>query len=265
MRRPPGVFIRAAEITTRLHAGDVVTAIDGAPATPEVLDRARQGTRDVRLEVEPATGAARRVRWPRSRASSAFRVRARAPPARRGAPPLPARPGPETRAPAPRRPTTRWSGAVTRAHLGHGEQEHQRPGHAHHQRARKAVDPQPRADRSSATAFRTSRPFDAHQARPRPRAAVLHPLQQTGDTPPRRGRSARSRRRPSPLHAPSASVHAHTLHHRRRPVRIQECTFRSFSGNPPPQIRRMSRRRCADETPVSLLIALVILACAGGQ
>ena len=64
MRRPPGVFIRAAEITTRLHAGDVVTAIDGMPATPESLDRARQGTRDVRLEVEPAAGAVRRVRWP---------------------------------------------------------------------------------------------------------------------------------------------------------------------------------------------------------
>ena len=64
MRRPPGVFIRAAEITTRLHAGDVVTAIDGAPASPESLDRARQGTRDVRLEVEPAEGAVRRVRWP---------------------------------------------------------------------------------------------------------------------------------------------------------------------------------------------------------
>ena len=64
MRRPPGVFIRAAEITTRLHAGDVVTAIDGVPATPESLDRAHQGTRDVRLEVEPAEGAARRVRWP---------------------------------------------------------------------------------------------------------------------------------------------------------------------------------------------------------
>jgi hypothetical protein len=64
MRRPPGVFIRAAEITTRLHAGDVVTGIDGTPATPEGLDRARQGTRDVRLEVEQATGAARRVRWP---------------------------------------------------------------------------------------------------------------------------------------------------------------------------------------------------------
>jgi hypothetical protein len=64
MRRPPGVFIRAAEITTRLHAGDVVTAIDGTPATPESLDRARQGTREVRLEVEPAAGALRRVRWP---------------------------------------------------------------------------------------------------------------------------------------------------------------------------------------------------------
>lgn len=64
MRRPPGVFIRTAEITTRLHAGDVVTAIDGAPATPESLDRARQGTRDVRLEVEPASGSVRRVRWP---------------------------------------------------------------------------------------------------------------------------------------------------------------------------------------------------------
>ena len=64
MRRPPGVFIRAAEITTRLHAGDVVTAIDGSPASPESLDRARQGTRDVRLEVEPEAGAVRRVRWP---------------------------------------------------------------------------------------------------------------------------------------------------------------------------------------------------------
>ena len=64
MRRPPGVFVRAAEITTRLHAGDVVTAIDGVPASPESLDRARQGTRDVRLEVEPAGGAVRRVRWP---------------------------------------------------------------------------------------------------------------------------------------------------------------------------------------------------------
>lgn len=64
MRRPPGVFVRAAEITTRLHPGDVVTAIDGVPATPESLDRARQGTREVRLDVEPAAGAARRVRWP---------------------------------------------------------------------------------------------------------------------------------------------------------------------------------------------------------
>ncbi len=64
MRRPPGVFVRAAEVTTRLHAGDMVTAIDGVPATPESLDRARQGTRDVRLEVETATGAAHRVRWP---------------------------------------------------------------------------------------------------------------------------------------------------------------------------------------------------------
>ncbi|HZJ54989.1 MAG TPA: hypothetical protein VFD38_12685, partial [Myxococcaceae bacterium] len=53
MRRPPGVFVRAAEITTRLHPGDVVTAVDGVPATPESLDRARQGSRDVRLEVEP--------------------------------------------------------------------------------------------------------------------------------------------------------------------------------------------------------------------
>jgi len=64
MRRPPGVFIRAAEITTRLHAGDVVTTLDGAPVTLESLDRARQGTRDVRLEVEPAGGSVRRVRWP---------------------------------------------------------------------------------------------------------------------------------------------------------------------------------------------------------
>jgi len=64
MRRHPGVFIRAAEVTTRLHSGDVVTLVDGAPATPELLDRARQGTREVRLEVEPASGAARRVRWP---------------------------------------------------------------------------------------------------------------------------------------------------------------------------------------------------------
>lgn len=64
MRRPPGVYVRAAEVTTRLHAGDVVTAIDGILATPESLDRARQGTREVRLEVEPASGTARRVRWP---------------------------------------------------------------------------------------------------------------------------------------------------------------------------------------------------------
>ena len=64
MRRPPGVFIRAAEITTRLHAGDVVTLLDGTPATPESLDRARQGSREVRLDVEPAGGAVRRVRWP---------------------------------------------------------------------------------------------------------------------------------------------------------------------------------------------------------
>lgn len=64
MRRPPGVLVRAAEVTTRLHPGDLVTAIDGRPATPEALDRARQGTREVRLEVEPAGGGARRVRWP---------------------------------------------------------------------------------------------------------------------------------------------------------------------------------------------------------
>jgi hypothetical protein len=64
MRRPPGVFVRAAEVTTRLHAGDVVTLVDGAPATPESLDRARLGTREVRLEVEPPGGSTRRVRWP---------------------------------------------------------------------------------------------------------------------------------------------------------------------------------------------------------
>jgi hypothetical protein len=64
MRRSPGVFVRAAEVTTRLHAGDVVTRIDGTPATPEALDRARQGTREVRLDVEPAGGGGRRVRWP---------------------------------------------------------------------------------------------------------------------------------------------------------------------------------------------------------
>ena len=64
MRRPSGVFVRAAEITTRLHAGEVVTRIDGTPATPEGLDRARQGTREVRLQVEPAGGSARQVRWP---------------------------------------------------------------------------------------------------------------------------------------------------------------------------------------------------------
>src|SRR5262249_1596340 len=64
MRRPPGVFVRAAEVTTRLRAGDVVTRLDGSPATPESLDRARQGTREVRLDVEPSGGAVRRVRWP---------------------------------------------------------------------------------------------------------------------------------------------------------------------------------------------------------
>ena len=63
MRRPTGVFIRTAEVTTRLHAGDVVTRIDDAPATPESLDRARQGSREVRLEVD-AAGSVRRVRWP---------------------------------------------------------------------------------------------------------------------------------------------------------------------------------------------------------
>jgi hypothetical protein len=64
MRRPSGVYVRQAEIITRLHAGDVVTAVDGVPASPQSLDRARQGSREVRLEVEPATGAVRRVRWP---------------------------------------------------------------------------------------------------------------------------------------------------------------------------------------------------------
>ena len=64
MRRPPGVYVRQAEIITRLHSGDVVTAVDGVPASPQSVDRARQGTRQVRLDVEPATGAVRRVRWP---------------------------------------------------------------------------------------------------------------------------------------------------------------------------------------------------------
>ena len=63
MRRPTGVFIRAAEVTTRLHSGDVVIRIDDTPASPESLDRARQGTREVRLEVD-AAGSVRRVRWP---------------------------------------------------------------------------------------------------------------------------------------------------------------------------------------------------------
>ena len=45
----------------------------------------------------------------------------------------------------------------------------------------------------------------------------------------------------------------HTLHHRRRPMRIQECTFRPISGNPPRlQDERCPRRRSADETPVFL-------------
>lgn len=64
LRRPPGVFVRQAEIITRLHAGDVVTAVDGVPASPQSLDRARQGTRQVRLDIEPASGAVRHVRWP---------------------------------------------------------------------------------------------------------------------------------------------------------------------------------------------------------
>ena len=64
MRRPPGVYVRQAEVITRLHAGDVVTGLDGAPASPPSLDRARQGTREVRLDIEPATGSVRHVRWP---------------------------------------------------------------------------------------------------------------------------------------------------------------------------------------------------------
>jgi hypothetical protein len=65
MRRPSGVYVRQAEVITRLHSGEVVTAIDGAPATPASLDRARQGTRDARLSVQPAAGASvRQVRWP---------------------------------------------------------------------------------------------------------------------------------------------------------------------------------------------------------
>jgi hypothetical protein len=64
LRRAPGVLIRTAELTSRLHAGDIVTTLDGAPVQLEALERARLRGVDARLEVQATNGTTRRLRWP---------------------------------------------------------------------------------------------------------------------------------------------------------------------------------------------------------
>jgi hypothetical protein len=64
LRRPPGVLVRTSDLPSQLHAGDLVTSLDGAPVGLEALERARLRAVQVRLEVRPAAGGTRRVRWP---------------------------------------------------------------------------------------------------------------------------------------------------------------------------------------------------------
>jgi hypothetical protein len=64
LRRPAGVYVRAALLEVRLRAGDVVVRTDGAPTALEPLERLRVLNRDTRLEVQADDGSTRRVRWP---------------------------------------------------------------------------------------------------------------------------------------------------------------------------------------------------------
>lgn len=65
LRLPPGVLVRSTDLPSQLHAGEVVTTLNGAPAGLEPLERARLRRIQARLEVRAASGGTtRRVRWP---------------------------------------------------------------------------------------------------------------------------------------------------------------------------------------------------------
>jgi hypothetical protein len=64
LRLPPGVLVRTTDLPSQLHAGDLVTTLDGAPAGLEALERARLRAARARLEVRTSSGGRRRVRWP---------------------------------------------------------------------------------------------------------------------------------------------------------------------------------------------------------
>jgi hypothetical protein len=65
LRLPPGVLVRSTDLASQLHAGEVVTMLNGTPAGLEPLERARLRKVQARLEVRAASGGTtRRVRWP---------------------------------------------------------------------------------------------------------------------------------------------------------------------------------------------------------
>jgi hypothetical protein len=64
LRLPPGVLVRTTHTPSQLHAGDLVTTLDGAPAGLEALERTRLRGVRARLEVRTTSGGTRHVRWP---------------------------------------------------------------------------------------------------------------------------------------------------------------------------------------------------------
>jgi hypothetical protein len=112
-------------------------------------------------------------------------------------------------------------------------------------------DPRPELTAPSATALTTSRPFEAHQARPRPRGAGTAPVQETGDAH-RVGKVSGQ----APPFSTLQRLRMRTLCAIADARCAFQCTSRPFSGNP----RRISTdvRRCADETPVFMMIGFVI-------
>jgi hypothetical protein len=64
LRLPPGVLVRTTDLPSQLHAGDLVTTLDGAPAGLEALERTRLRAVRARLEVRTTSGGTRHVRWP---------------------------------------------------------------------------------------------------------------------------------------------------------------------------------------------------------
>ena len=143
MRRPSGVFIRAAEITTRLHAGDVVTAIDGMPGDARVAGSRPAG--DPRGAARGRAGGGRGAARALALSRRVTEPSAEHQRARRGAPPPPARRAPEPERQRHHHRPQRRAGAGLEPHLADGEQQDQRACHAHHQRPAEAVDPQPRS------------------------------------------------------------------------------------------------------------------------